>query len=860
MAFTVYYSKKKIAEWKDKEEYKKALVYLEGVIKKHSQKAGFWAWFKNEQPLLDILDELKTLRVKQCIERAKNCMRDETDSLSKKDRSLDSKSLDFYGEARLLLEEAEAIQSTSHGRLLLKQAKTAVNTITKYVEADDYLIGKRLKSAQRCFGEIRDQHPEAQERLNKIETDLQTCKKLKLKISQDVSNRNFSSARKGLDEIFNLNREDDDYNKLLQGVQDKEQADELISDARKKAESEDIKALYEGLDDVNEAKRLDPKHPPIENLEKELKKNIAAIKYDEGVLFRDEKKDILKAVASFREIGRLGVRYKDASDVLKKITVTEKQIETLYDQGVSHGKNLEKAIGSFKKAQAFGFHYKDLDASLVKCEQHLKRCNELLSEAETLVRPDRKEYEKAIEKIQQALLVYPGYQKAKNLLNTAKKKKQLQGHLDKAKDYLKRKDYRFAEALQEVESALEIESDSDDAHTLKQEIEETTLGLLTGKLKKHREEKKVTTAIRLAKFVAERVPFTAKIEEELRELETLEAEARKAYQDGYARLNQARASEIKEESPRSQLYAEAEKLFRDALALNRDLQETVGSELETLENEMEEWRAYLEAWRLYDGREYQKCLNTLNPYKDNPLLKETSALIIDALNQLGFSGSFAIAAEGITYFTIPDDEVYVGRNTASFKQNHVALKLHDVSRKHGRITRLGGRYFYEDRDDCWHGTMISGKQIDRQIELKNGDILGYGFFKEDDGAATNESPSTCLKLTLYTSEGQPTLKITCEPSDHEDFCEDTKKVHILVGDVLTIGRGKGNTITLSDKSVSPEHLAISRDDNRYCIKDLGTPGGSFVNNEPVTEKKTLQLGDRIRIGNVEMIVEEAARG
>ena len=70
MGFTIFVSKKKVKEWKEKQQFKKALVYLEAVVKKHSTKAGFGAWFKDDKSLKSLLDEIKSCRVQQCIEKA----------------------------------------------------------------------------------------------------------------------------------------------------------------------------------------------------------------------------------------------------------------------------------------------------------------------------------------------------------------------------------------------------------------------------------------------------------------------------------------------------------------------------------------------------------------------------------------------------------------------------------------------------------------------------------------------------------------------------------------------------------------------------------------------------------------------
>ena len=858
MGFTIFVSKKKVKEWKEKQQFKKALVYLEAVVKKHSTKAGFGAWFKDDKSLKSLLDEIKSCRVQQCIEKASDLIKDESDASGQRFKPLEKESLGAYKEARLLLEEAETIQSTSEARVLLQKVQRDINVIQVYANGQKHFIGKCINSAEQCFKEISDSHLKAREKLEEIESRLNACRNLKQKVLQDVSKRDFPTARKGLDDLFRINKEDENYYELLAQVKAKERADELVSEARKKSKSKNIETLYAGLEGLNEAKKLDPDYDVIKEIKDDLKTGIASIKYDEGVRFKDKEKDILKAIDAFKETDALDISYKDANEIFTQLSATEKEIAAFYDQGVSYGKDLEKAIASFQRAKGFGYKYKDLDEKLLTCENNLTQCNDLISEAKELIQPEAIDYENAIIKLQEAILLYPTYQKATELLKNVQNKKRLHDHLQKAKTYLGLENFRYKMALKEIEKALEIEPHNAGTLSLKQKINDKTLEWLAGQIDDPKNTKKVTTIIRLINAVEKDVPISNEIEIELKKLKEIEAEARKLYQDGQGKLNQARGSNVKAEEPRKSLYAEAGKLFQGALSANNDLKVTIEPVLKDLKKELEEWRVYLESWRLFENEEYEKCLEALQPYKDNPVFEKTSSLIVDALNRLGFSGSFSLTIEGKTYNLIPDDTVNVGRNTDTFKENQITLKLVDISRKHGRITRSGGQYFYEDRG-ATHGTMINDQKIDRKVELKNRDIIGYGFFIDEDGSPTNELPATCLKSSLYSSDIRPTLKITCELVEHEEFCEDTSKAYILIGDKITIGSGKGGAIAVKDSSISKEHIAIYHEENRYWIEDLGTPGGSFVNDEPLVDKRTLQLGDKIKIGNVEMTVDDVIR-
>jgi len=65
---------------------------------------------------------------------------------------------------------------------------------------------------------------------------------------------------------------------------------------------------------------------------------------------------------------------------------------------------------------------------------------------------------------------------------------------------------------------------------------------------------------------------------------------------------------------------------------------------------------------------------------------------------------------------------------------------------------------------------------------------------------------------------------------------------------LTIGRGSDVDITIDRDSVSRRHAKIVQSGNQYAIIDLGSTNGTYVNDEPISER-TLRDGDLVKIGN-----------
>jgi hypothetical protein len=74
----------------------------------------------------------------------------------------------------------------------------------------------------------------------------------------------------------------------------------------------------------------------------------------------------------------------------------------------------------------------------------------------------------------------------------------------------------------------------------------------------------------------------------------------------------------------------------------------------------------------------------------------------------------------------------------------------------------------------------------------------------------------------------------------------------LLEDDYTIGREPSNKIALSDGSVSSRHARVYRTPEGFVLEDLKSRNGTFVNGEPVKEKRLLVDNDLVRIGKVIM--------
>ncbi len=72
---------------------------------------------------------------------------------------------------------------------------------------------------------------------------------------------------------------------------------------------------------------------------------------------------------------------------------------------------------------------------------------------------------------------------------------------------------------------------------------------------------------------------------------------------------------------------------------------------------------------------------------------------------------------------------------------------------------------------------------------------------------------------------------------------------------VTIGRGRQNTLTIHDSTVSRRHAGISFGRDGPLITDLGSSYGTWVDGERISKPTALADGSRIRVGDQRLIVE-----
>ena len=184
-------------------------------------------------------------------------------------------------------------------------------------------------------------------------------------------------------------------------------------------------------------------------------------------------------------------------------------------------------------------------------------------------------------------------------------------------------------------------------------------------------------------------------------------------------------------------------------------------------------------------------------------------------------------------YSFDEGEFLIGRSHGA----DIILPSDNVSRRHARLYTIDGRCYIEDLGSA-NGVFVNGRRIHEVMAIEGSAQVRVGDYY------------------LHVKSDKT------EPAEDQVHCR-LRGVNLGVADqvfpitrtVNLIGRGKDCTITIIDPSVSRIHAKLSAErSGALTLEDLKSSNGSFVNNERI-EMATLSHRDKIRIGNIEMIVE-----
>jgi pSer/pThr/pTyr-binding forkhead associated (FHA) protein len=86
----------------------------------------------------------------------------------------------------------------------------------------------------------------------------------------------------------------------------------------------------------------------------------------------------------------------------------------------------------------------------------------------------------------------------------------------------------------------------------------------------------------------------------------------------------------------------------------------------------------------------------------------------------------------------------------------------------------------------------------------------------------------------------------------------TGKACELTVDKITIGRVEDNSFPIPEASVSSHHCEVFARGSEVVVLDLNSTNGTFVNGHQVTGEAVLKPGQILRLGQVEIRLEDAS--
>ena len=86
--------------------------------------------------------------------------------------------------------------------------------------------------------------------------------------------------------------------------------------------------------------------------------------------------------------------------------------------------------------------------------------------------------------------------------------------------------------------------------------------------------------------------------------------------------------------------------------------------------------------------------------------------------------------------------------------------------------------------------------------------------------------------------------------------QESGQVFPLGFEVVTIGRHEDNIVVLPDPNVSRHHAEIRREGTSFLVTDLESANGTLVNGVRLTAPHALRHGERITIGDTELVYQE----
>jgi pSer/pThr/pTyr-binding forkhead associated (FHA) protein len=116
-------------------------------------------------------------------------------------------------------------------------------------------------------------------------------------------------------------------------------------------------------------------------------------------------------------------------------------------------------------------------------------------------------------------------------------------------------------------------------------------------------------------------------------------------------------------------------------------------------------------------------------------------------------------------------------------------------------------------------------------------VAGPRTAKRSSSGGKRKPRAVPRELVVHTPQGKPRV---VRLDDHD----------------VTFGRSETSTVPLDDAYISDHHAKVFMEDGEWCIADLGSTNGTFLNQVKVTSPTPIAAGDQLGIGKTTVQVRK----
>lgn len=187
----------------------------------------------------------------------------------------------------------------------------------------------------------------------------------------------------------------------------------------------------------------------------------------------------------------------------------------------------------------------------------------------------------------------------------------------------------------------------------------------------------------------------------------------------------------------------------------------------------------------------------------------------------------------------------VGRSA----DNDIVIDDPTVSRSHAKITCKGNEFFVQDLNSS-AGTMVDGRQVQNSTVMSGATLqfgntsIGLGSNRPEPSVSMNSNNSVVKETTVINKADATAWLVGVNNTS-------AGKSFSLKEGNNTIGRDDTNNLVINDPYVSRDHAVIRVYQGKSYVFDLGSVGGTKINNHPVSGA-VMSENCRVKVGNTEL--------